>query len=370
MEREPWQARCERPEGLVAPVPVDPTGRAGPTKRQAAGPRWRQTSSGMYVPADVDEAVVEQRIYEQGHRIKSQGAVTGWAALRWRGAAYFDGVSPLGELRPVPLVVGNHPLQADARVEIDRSRIGPGERTFIGGIWVATVQRALFDAMRRSTNLRDAVVMMDMAAAARLNSVELMWVYVGWRAAWTGVPQVRQALDLASNDSKSPPETRMRLTWRLDAGLPTPLCNVPVFSRSGELLAIPDLLDPVAGLVGEYDGADHKSRKRHRADVAREDTLRRHGLEYFTVVGGDLSDRPLVVRRMHEARGRARFLPPDQRSWTLEPPSWWRPFEEPLNLHLARIGAAPFLTRNPDSPMHSDPDEAPWRVRLHRSIGF
>ena len=286
----PWQAVCERPTGLVAPVPIDPTGRAGPTKRQASGPRFRQTSAGLYVPAAVDEGIVEQRIFEQGHRIRSLGAVTGWAALRWRGAAYFDGVTRKGEPRPVTLVVGNHPLRADPRVEIDRSQIAPTERTITAGIWVTTVQRALFDEMRRATNVRDAVVMMDMAAAGRLISVELMTVYVGWRSAWTGVPLVREALMLASNDSRSPQETRMRLVWILDAGLQTPLCNVPVFSRSGELLAIPDLLDPVAGVVGEYDGEDHKSRERHRSDVAREDVLRRHGLEYFAVVGGDLTD--------------------------------------------------------------------------------
>ena len=43
----------------------------GPTKRQAAGPRFRQTSAGLYVPAPSDEAVVEQRIFEQAHRIRS-----------------------------------------------------------------------------------------------------------------------------------------------------------------------------------------------------------------------------------------------------------------------------------------------------------
>jgi hypothetical protein len=327
-------------------MPVDPTGQLGPTKRQAAGRHYRRTSAGLYVPSDVDSGVVEQRIFEQGHRIRSYGAVTGWAALRWRGAAYFDGRKANGAELPVPLVVGNRPLQADPRIRIDRSQIAPTERVCTAGIWVTTVQRALFDEMRFCSNVRDAVVAMDMAAAARLISVRLMSLYVVNRSGWTGVPQVREALALASNHSRSGPETRMRLMWVIDACFPPPLCNVPIFDRAGRLLGVPDLFDPISGTIGEYDGVDHKSRERHRRDVAREGLLRNHGLEYFVVVGGDLSDRELVVRRMHDSRKRALFLPADQCAWTLTPPPWWQPFEEPLDVHLTRIGEAPYLVRH------------------------
>lgn len=73
--------------------------------RQARGPRLRQTSVGFDVPASVD-GVVEQRILEQGSRIRTFGAVTGWASLRWQGARFFDGSADAGEGRlPVPLEV-------------------------------------------------------------------------------------------------------------------------------------------------------------------------------------------------------------------------------------------------------------------------
>src|ERR1700712_3899492 len=99
-------ACCHRPTDLVIPVAVDPTGRNGPTRHQAAGARYRQTSPGLYVPSDTNAGLVEQRIVEQGMRIRGQGAVTGWAALRWRGARYFDGVAAGDRLLPGPLVVG------------------------------------------------------------------------------------------------------------------------------------------------------------------------------------------------------------------------------------------------------------------------
>lgn len=344
-ERHRWDPVCERPSDLVTPRAVDPLGVHGPTRAQAAGPRFRRTSPGLYVPVEVDETVVEQRILEQGSRIPTSGAVTGWAALRWRGAAFFDGTRVTGKPRPVPLVVGDFRLRGDDRVAISRAQIAPTERTQVGSIWVTTVQRALFDEMRFSADVRTAVVAMDMAAAARLISVSLMTKYVSFRRAWTGVELVRLALVLAIDHSRSPRETRMRLVWILDAGLPTPLCNIPVFDLSGRLLGIPDLLDPVAGVVGEYNGADHKELDRRRSDNAREARFRDVGLEYFDLVEGDLRDTRLVVQRMHETWDRARFEAADVRRWTLTPPPWWKPREEPLDLHLVRTGQAPFLIR-------------------------
>lgn len=271
--------------------------------------------------------------------------MTGWAALRWRGAAYFSGQDSDGTRTPVPLVVGRQPVRADPRVTLDLSQIAPWERTNTGGIRVVTVQRALFDVMRRERSLRLAVVAMDMVAAARLMSVGLMRVYILNRFAWTGVPRVRRALALASNDSRSPMETLMRLVWTLDALLPPPRCNAPLFSSDGALLGYPDLFDEEAGVVGEYDGAHHKDGEQHRRDVSREARYRDHGLEYFTVVGGELSDRRAVAARMHSTRSRASFVPEPRRRWTLTPPPGWHPPEESLDVHLLRTGEAAVLIR-------------------------
>jgi hypothetical protein len=35
------------------------------------------------VPSHVTGEVIEQRILEQGARLRADGAVTGWASLRW-----------------------------------------------------------------------------------------------------------------------------------------------------------------------------------------------------------------------------------------------------------------------------------------------
>src|SRR5215207_7110100 len=99
--REPWSAVAPRVR-VARPVRIDPAGRTGPTRGAARGPRWRRTAEGLYVPAAVDDALVEQRIVEQGARLHG-GVVTGWAALRLLGGGYFDGLARHGRTRlPVP----------------------------------------------------------------------------------------------------------------------------------------------------------------------------------------------------------------------------------------------------------------------------
>jgi hypothetical protein len=44
------------------------------------------------VPASVDGTLPEQRILEQSMRLRSGGAVTGWASCRMHGGAFFDGL--------------------------------------------------------------------------------------------------------------------------------------------------------------------------------------------------------------------------------------------------------------------------------------
>lgn len=309
---------------------IDDTGRTGPTPGQARGPNWRQTSYGFYVPSSVAEDVPEQRILEQSMRLPEGGAVTGWASLRLHGGGFFDGLAGDGRTPlPVPLNPGPmHQLTDNADSTVSRDRLFAPEITRRQGIYCTVVTRALFDEMRYATGPRAAVVAMEMAAAAELACLATMRDYVDAHPGWTGVVQVREALELASEDSASPKETLMRLMWVLDAGLPPPLCNRPVFTTGGRFVGRPDLLDVEAGVVGEYDGADHRDGPRHTRDVAREDGFRRLGLEYFKVTGLDMLAPERVVDRMLASRRRALFRTND-RAWTLEPPPWWTP-EPPL----------------------------------------
>lgn len=326
-----------RVQGLVTPVPLDPRGEHGPTRGQARGPAWRRTTTGFYVPGAVTDERVEQRILEQAMRLGATGAVTGWAALRLHRGGFFDGLDRDARTRlPVPLVAGTDRFAAHPAIALSRESLAGEEVVLRHGVRCVGVERALVDEMRRTPDRREAVVALDMACAAELTSIARVRAHVARRPRLRQAPQVRWALDHGDEHSRSPQETRLRLVWVLDAGWAPPLCNRAVLDLEGRLLGVPDLLDLDRGVVGEFDGADHRSRERHRRDVEREDAFRRAGLEYVEVVGADLHDPPLVVARMEAAALRAGRAP---RRWRLGPAA--TNLDERLDrLDLARAIAA------------------------------
>lgn len=326
--------------GLVRPVRLDPTGTDGPTRGQAKGRRWRRTSAGYYVPSDVDPAVVEQRIVEAAAVIPTGGgAVTGWASLRWLGGRWFDGSTPVpGTQRPVDLAMWND-VREQPGFAVCHEGINPAEVTTVDGLPVTIAARSVCFAMRYAPNLRAAVRVFDMAAFNDLVSLEEAWTYALAHPGWTGIPRCREGLALGSENSWSPQESSMRLVWVIDAGLPSPMCNVPVFDRGGTHLGTPDLLDVEAGVVGEYDGALHLEGAQRRRDRRREEAFRDVGLEYFTMLAGDSTNRAAMAHRMRATRGRARWLDEPERAWTVQPPHWWIPtvtVEQRRNLSLAQ----------------------------------
>ncbi|HYH33530.1 MAG TPA: hypothetical protein VD814_00115 [Nocardioides sp.] len=308
------------------PVRRDPAGRRGPTPGQARGPGWRQTSWGFHVPSWVDRSVPEQRIVEAAAVLPAYGGVTGWAALRWWGGVWFDGLAVDGVTElPVVLAVSECDIRCQPGIEVSAEALDPRELASVDGLRLTTVERALVFEVRYARDERTAAVMVDMAAYSDLVDLVTLTSYVSRQPALTGIPQARRAVALAEENSWSPWESRMRLAWELDAGLPRPLCNIPVFDRSGRHLGTPDLLDPEAGLVAEYDGGLHLLGRQRRHDRDREEELRRHGLEYLTVLGGDVLDGAHLASRIHRVRARARFEAESARSWTTEPPPWWVP---------------------------------------------
>ena len=146
-------------------MPIDPTGLSGPTRGQAQG-RLLASHLDRQVRPRHREVGVEQRIVEQGVRLRS-GAVTGWAALRLWGGGYFDGFDRDGAPPlPVQLAGGSDRLTSDSGVAASRARVHERDVVVRYGVRCLRPEAALFDEMLRTGDLREAVVAADMAAAA------------------------------------------------------------------------------------------------------------------------------------------------------------------------------------------------------------
>lgn len=235
-----------------------------------------------------------------------------------------DGLAGGREL-PVPLLVPNHRIRTQPGFTISAERMTPDDRFVADGLPVTSAVRALAFEMRYADSLVEAVKLMDLAAAADLVSREEARRYTEeYLSGWTGVDRCRQAVALADENCWSRMETEMRLHW-LMLGIRRILCNHPVFDLNGRHIGTPDLLDPEAGLLGEYDGAVHLEGKQRAKDLRREGAFRRVGLECVTMMAGDRRDPADFLQRTLDARRRGLAAAGEPRRWTVEPPAWWTP---------------------------------------------
>lgn len=313
--------RVRRPR-LVVPVRVDPAGLDGPTPGRARGPGWRRTSQGFYVPSQVERSP-EQRIVEAAVVLRDGEAVTGWASLRWMGAAWFDGTTGSTALRDVPLLA-RRDRAAPRGAVVGQEFLHPDEITVVDGVPVTRAVRSVLHEMRLARTLGDAVVALDMACYADLVSLAEVAARLRELGPVTGVQRARDALALGDENSWSPQETLMRGVWTRMTDLERPLANRPVFSLDGRHVGTPDLVAPVLGLVAQYNGSDHLSLAGAAADTKKDAAYRDLGMETVTMLATDRSDLADFVARLYAAARRA-AAGNGRRLWTLEEPTWWTP---------------------------------------------
>lgn len=314
--------RWEEPRpGLVRPARLDPTGREGPTRGQARNRRkYRRSTFGFYLPADLDGSNVEQRILEASVVLPPTCAVTGWAALRWLREGWLDGVGPGGDPLPVDLLISTVDVKAQPGFVVCGEGTGPDDIVRVDGVPVTVPAWSVAFMMRRAPTLRQAVVALDMAAYSDLVSIAEVGEVIQHQSSWTGVPQAREALALGDENTWSPQETTMRLHWRAGVEGARPRGNVPLFDLQGRHLGTPDLVDVAAGVAADYDGVVHLDRDQRRTDRTRDEVFAEHGIEMVRWLSGD---RPGdFLARLHRATDRARRRTAP-RSWTAEPPPWW-----------------------------------------------
>ncbi len=107
-----------------------------------------------------------------------------------------------------------------------------------------------------------------------------------------GVRNVRAALERVRINVDSRPETWTRLIL-VDAGLPEPIVNLPLYSTEGERLGKPDLVYPWARTLFEYEGDEHRvSKARFRRDIARRERFEANEWRVIRVIPNDVFTEP------------------------------------------------------------------------------
>jgi hypothetical protein len=298
---------------------------AGITTEMTRSKAWRRSSRGYFVPADVP-LTTTQRILEVAPLVPGRGTVAGWAAAYALGVDLLDGRHPFTmDPLPVPVHLGQNLGRATPDgVHLLRERLPEVDRRLAYGLPVTSPLRTAFDGGRWAPDLVEAVVFLDQVARGLGLDLAVLeqWCRPGPR--WPGVTRLRAALALADAASESPWESRLRVFYLLRARLPRPLVNRPVFDLDGRFLGTPDLFDPEAGLVTEFDGRYHRERGQHRDDNLREERLEVVNLTVCRVDSLDLRQPAQLRERLRgrHAQGMRRDRCLDR--WTLVEPAWWQ----------------------------------------------
>jgi hypothetical protein len=299
---------------------------SGVTRAMTRGRAWHRTSRGFFRPAIDTPLTTTQRILDAGPLVPSTGALAGWAAAYVHGVDLLDGLDPYSmRALPAEICLGSDAGRASSdQVRYSRDPLSDRHREVRHGLWVTTAMRTAFDGGRWAGDLVEAVVFVDQVAHVLPIDLPALSVWGAGLIRWRGIRQLRAALAFVDPASASPWESRLRMFYVLEAGLPRPLVNVPVFTPDGRFLAVPDLLESQAGLVTEFDGQDHCRRRQHRDDNLREEKLEGVNLTVCRVDSLDLRSSLALKDRLQ-----ARHLQGTQRDrrrdgWTLEQPSWWR----------------------------------------------
>ena len=238
------------------------------------------------------------------------------------GVARLDGRTGPGADFELPVQVCLGPVGRMRRqrgIVLDRSTILDADLAERDGVLVTSAARSCLDVARR-LGVEEGLVATDAALQAGATTSAELSEAVGRLAGIRGVPQARLVVTLADEGAESAPESRLRYVWTVEAGLPRPLVNPDVLTLDGLFVARTDLLDPDAGMAGEYDGADHRELARHTADNVREEDIEDLGLEVVRATSIDLwPQRRRLVRRLQtkHARGLARYRARDR--WLVRP---------------------------------------------------
>ena len=265
-----------------------------------SGP-WQKIIPGVYLAAGAIAA--EQREMAALLHAGPRSVLTGSAAVRRYG------------LRPpssttidvlVPLEVRR---QSASFVRVQRSARMPSQIRTTGQIRFATPGRAVADAVRGLTKLRDVRAVVSEAVQKRVCSIRALRTELD-EGPVAGSGLLRRALADVTEGIRSVTEGDLKLILKR-ARVPTPIFNARLFDGD-TLIAVVDCWWPEAGVAGEVDSREYH----YRADdwqrtIRRHDRLVAHGVLVLHFTPQRLKEEPEeIVREILSALAQGAARPP------------------------------------------------------------
>ncbi len=221
---------------------------------------------------------------------RRRGIIAGLSASALHGAEWVDAAAPVeifhSNRNPLPgLRVRGDRLDEDEVTLVDGVPVTTPARTALDlGCWYPTDKAvAAIDALMRATDLK-------------VPEVEAL---VQRYSARRGIRRARIAMGLADAGAQSPKETWLRILV-IQAGLPRPQTQIPVFNEFDDVIAYLDMGWVDVKVAVEYDGEQHRTdRRQYTWDVRRRELLERCGWIVIRVVAGDRPED--ILRRVRAA---------------------------------------------------------------------
>jgi predicted transcriptional regulator of viral defense system len=173
--------------------------------------------------------------------------------------------------------------------------------TKLYGLPVTTAGRTVIDIARASPFMAGVVVADSALHERRTSKTDLRRVLASC-AHWPGTATAKKVVEFASQLAESPLESCARVLFH-ERGLPPAQLQVPVFGRSGTLIARVDFMWEEHRVVVEADGLlKYDSGQTAIKELARDRLLREAGYEVVHFTWKELfTDQARVIARIRDA---------------------------------------------------------------------
>lgn len=270
-------------ELTTRPFSLDEARAAGLTLSALRGSAWRRLGRELYC--------------WEGVKVDAWRQLVAWRELLPREAVFAGATAgwlfglDLDPIHPVEIVIPSSTgVRSRSGLTVRHCQIAPGDIVTVRKLRATNLLWTLTDICLRYPAV-DALIALDMALRARLTNVIALVDYAEACGGRAGAGRLRFLARLAA-PAESPMETRLR--WLLNqARLPRPEVQTNLHDPDGRFVARADLYYPVARLVLEYDGGNHRDRLAE--DDRRQNLLINAGFRLLRFTASDIHNRTEVV---------------------------------------------------------------------------